>query len=382
MNHVSLPRLRRAGAASLLALATIAGCGPRASEPPAAPAASDPAATVPESYPIRMIFVAYVKDPKAPPRTEAEAVARANEALAKLRAPGASFEAVAREMSDDAMSAADGGWFGFVADWTGAADAPLVKAARALKVGEISAPFAGPSGQQVIQRLSRDEGRALEAKNVIPVEGVLAPWHDLEKSLPVTQTKEAAYEEAAKVVVALRSGAYDIGAASGKLLAAVPVSMPVRRGSTGALRELVEGPRALAVGDISDPIDTPGGWFIAKRLPYVRCYARHLVITSSSSPASIKPNKRTPAAARQLAQEALDRLRREPGAWNELARKVSEEPASKDIGGFVGDLANTVPSNRRATAPEFEAAVGNLKPGETSDLVDTRFGVHIFHRDD
>lgn len=379
MNTLPLYAFLRLGAVALIALTALVGCGPRDPEPPPEPA---PKKIVPESYPIRMLFVSYARPKGEKARTKDEAIARANEALAKVRAPGASFEAIAREMSDDSISAPDGGWFGFVADWTGPQEADLVTAARALKVGEVSAPFGERNGQMIIQRLSRDEGRAVEARLVAPVDGVLVPWHDLVKSLPLSDTKDAAYEAAANAVVALRAGTYEIGASGGKLLGGQPFTAPIRRVMPPGFEKVAERVLALKPGEFTDPIETKGGWLIAQRMAYVRCYARHIVVTSETSPAEIKPSKRTSPEAHALAREALDRLRREPGAWDELCRKVSEEPFSKDIGGFVGDLTNTVRPERRSQAPEFEMAIFKLAPGETSDLVETRFGVHIFHRDD
>ena len=378
-------RMSAAGAcaAALIAVTTFVGCGHGDSsdvpEPPEAP----PRVLVEETVPIRMIFVAYKRAPDVPVRTKAEAIARANEVLAKLKTPNTSFETVAKEMSEDPVSAPDGGWYGFVADRPDNGDSPYFEAAHALKVGETSPSFGSQLGQQIIQRLSREEGKVLEAKYVAPIDSLVVPWHDVLVSLPITQTKDAAYEETAKVVVAIRAGEYPFGAAAGKLLGASPVSVPLRRVMRPAgLEKLSAAVFALKTDEITDPMDTPRGWVIAQRLPSVRCYARHIVITSETSPAWIKPNKRKPEAAQKLAQDALDRLRREPSAWDELCRKVSEEPYSKNIRGFVGDLSNAVAPDRRSKIPEFEEAVWKLKPGETSDLVDTRLGIHIFHRDD
>ncbi len=107
-----LPRsLRRALAFGALALA---GCGDDASAPAegadaakvrAAQAATAEGMAIVATYPVRYVYVAFQPPPRAgvaaPRRTEAEALARAREVVARLRAPGASFAQVAQEMSDD-----------------------------------------------------------------------------------------------------------------------------------------------------------------------------------------------------------------------------------------------------------------------------------------
>lgn len=364
------------------ALATLAGCN-KSSDDVAPP---DKAArkSFAESFPIRNVFVSYQKDPSSPKRSEKETVARINEALTKVRAPGGSFEAVAQEMSDDTVSAVDGGFVGFIPGWlTNAPDDAyaLVERAQALKPGEISAPFATSIGWQIIQRLSREEGKAVEEKVIAPIVGFVVPWHDLLKSLPVSATKEAAYEDTARMVVAIRAGDEDVVQAAGKLLGAQALEFPMRHATSPTYAKLSEAVFASNVGDVTDPIETKDGWVVARRIRYVRCYAHHVVVTSEASPPQTRPSKRTTAEARALVSDALARLKREPGAFGELVRGLSEEPGSKALGGFAGDFSTCSVPNQRG-APELEAAIWTLKPGETSDVVETRFGFHIIRRDD
>ncbi len=283
-------------------------------------------------------------------------------------------------MSDEPVSAADEGFLGFIGDWT---QDPMivVKAARALKEGEVSEPLATSFGQQLIQRLSRAEGKALEERFVISFDGVFAPWHDLVKTLPETFTKDASYEAAAKVVMALRANEVEMHDAAGRILGGKPTEAAIRRGTMAKYELVYAAVSTMKAGDVTDPIETPDGWLIARRLPYVRCYARHILITHETSPKFLNPVERSRADAGKLAEETLATLKRDPKEFDRLVKEVSEEVGSRILGGFAGDVCNVVPPASRAI-PEFEAAVRKLAPGGISDVVESRFGFHIIRRED
>ena len=71
--------------------------------------------------------------------------------MRRLRAPGADFAAIARELSDDEVTAASEGFGGFRSAWNGGDEAAVVEAARALPVGGISDPVSAPLGFHVVQ---------------------------------------------------------------------------------------------------------------------------------------------------------------------------------------------------------------------------------------
>lgn len=375
------PRLALATLAFAAALLALPSCK-RDPDPP--PKEEAPPATDPSTYPIRLLLVSYrkdSKDPKLPPRTDAEALARVQEARAKILAPGGSFGAVAKEMSDEPVSAADEGFLGFVSEW---AQDPLavVKAVRALKDGEVSEPIATSFGQQLVQRLSRAEGKALEEQYAIPLDGVVAPWHDLIKTLPESFSKDASYEAATKVVMALRAGEYPMAEVSGKVFSGKPTEFVIRRGTSAGFELVYSALSAMKANDVSDPIETRDGWLIARRLPYVRCYVRHIVITHEGSPKLMKPVERTRAEAAKIAEDTLAKLRRDPGEFDRLVKEVSEEKGSRLAGGSAGDVCNVVPQGPARAIPEFLAAVMKLAPGQISEIVESRFGFHIIRRED
>ncbi|MCE7981022.1 MAG: hypothetical protein DYG89_07515 [Caldilinea sp. CFX5] len=98
--------------------------------------------------------------PIAPPtpveRTDAEALALANEIRARLLA-GESFDTLARQYSDDTGSGAQGGdlgWFG-----KGRMVPPFEEAAFSLAIGQISEPIKSEFGYHIIEVLEKDENR-------------------------------------------------------------------------------------------------------------------------------------------------------------------------------------------------------------------------------
>ncbi|HEX5804968.1 MAG TPA: peptidylprolyl isomerase [Macromonas sp.] len=130
--------------------------------------------------------------------------------------------------------------------------------------------------------------------------------------------------------------------------------------------------RGLKAGATTEPLRSGAGWHIVKLLDrrnpglpdatYTQTQVRHILL---------RPNAQLSqdAAVAQLTQLA-QRIRSGQVRFEEAAREFSVDGSAK--GG--GDLGWAVPGQ---FVPEFEQAMNSLPPGQLSDPVVSRFGVHL-----
>lgn len=127
---------------------------------------------------------------------------------------------------------------------------------------------------------------------------------------------------------------------------------------------------SMAVGDVTEPVRTPGGFIILK-LQEKRggqtqlrdeVHVRHILI---------KPSEiRSEAETKILAQRLYDRIQAGED-FAELAKSFSEDPGSALNG---GDL-NWVDPN--ALVPEFREVMANAPQGQVSKPFQTQYGWHV-----
>ena len=124
------------------------------------------------------------------------------------------------------------------------------------------------------------------------------------------------------------------------------------------------------VGEIyPEPVKTQYGWHIIKvtdkreRIPEIR--ASHIFISYKTDSAKTD----TAAALKKI--EDIKKQLDEGADFAELAKKYSEDPGSRENNGDLGFFP------RRSMVKEFDEAAFNLKKGEISNIVQTRYGFHI-----
>lgn len=134
----------------------------------------------------------------------------------------------------------------------------------------------------------------------------------------------------------------------------------------------VDAVRALPEGGVSDVIRSGAGFHVVKVLEkrradlpgaqVVQSHARHILL---------RPGPQLPeAAARQRLADYKRRIQAGQADFAQLAREHSQDASASN----GGDLGWASPG---LFVPEFEEAIASLQPGEISDPVVSRFGVHL-----
>lgn len=99
--------------------------------------------------------------------------------------------------------------------------------------------------------------------------------------------------------------------------------------------------------------------------------ARHILIQADADAPAADRGK-----AKERAEAMLGKLRRDPAAFESLARAESQDPGSATRGGDLGFFG------RGAMVKPFEDAVFAMRPGEISPVVETDFGYHVIRLDE
>lgn len=127
---------------------------------------------------------------------------------------------------------------------------------------------------------------------------------------------------------------------------------------------------SLAVGDVTEPVRTPGGFIILKveekrggsKMVRDEVHVRHILL---------KPSEiRSDAETQKLAQKLYDRIQSGED-FGKLAKQFSEDPGSALHG---GDLNWVDPES---LVPEFREVMNNIPQGELSKPFRSPFGWHI-----
>jgi peptidyl-prolyl cis-trans isomerase D len=96
-----------------------------------------------------------------------------------------------------------------------------------------------------------------------------------------------------------------------------------------------------------------------------RVHVEHILfMTVGKTDAEVDEIKKT-------AEDALAQTKKKGANFEDLAKKYSQDPGTKDKGGDLGWLT------QGQTVPEFEKTAFSLDKGQVSDLVRTQYGFHI-----
>ena len=185
---------------------------------------------------------------------ENAAKAKVEDVIKRARA-GEDFGKLAKEISEDKASAVQGGDLGFVGP--GELVAPFEQAAFALKKGDVSDPVRTPFGYHAIRVLDVRDGGKTPLKDVAP---------KIKAALVAQKSERAAQARADEAKTALL-GAPDFAAAAKRLgleAREITFGRGDALGEAGRDPQLDETLFGLALGGVSTPIKTAGGFAIVK----------------------------------------------------------------------------------------------------------------------
>ena len=251
--------------------------------------------TEPEQVRARHILVKTAADAGA----DAKAAARkkAEEILAKVKA-GADFAALAKERSEDAGSAANGGDLGLFT--RGRMTPAFEEAAFALQGGGLSDVVETPFGFHVIKV---EEHRPGGAKPLETVHDEIADTLKRERSLALA--RKQAEEDRRKIA----RGAPFAEALAGRTIEETP---PFAKGAevpgVGRVPGFAESAFALREGEVSDLIESPDAIYLLAPFAYSEAHAPPLDEVRERVTADAR-RERGEAAARERADKLLARAR-------------------------------------------------------------------------
>lgn len=295
---------------------------------------------------------------------DAETKARAEEALRKLRA-SEMFEKVMNAYSDDPRRVA-GGTLG---NSRGRFGSEFDEAVGALKEGELSGLLRWNDGYRIVQCTALNDVEELRARQILLATGARAKGRSNEES----------QKKAEEVLAQIRAGGDFEKLARENSDDAV--SAP-QGGDMGwfARRAMVkafeDAAFALGPGQVSDIVRTGFGFHIVKTLEKRTSQERKLrqIFVSNEFPNVKERRLRPMLEAKARAQlEVLAADLRKPGvSFGDLAKKHSDDPSTKDDGGYLRPFREGVYKG------EFDEAVLAMKGSDPPRIVkDASGNLHL-----
>jgi hypothetical protein len=102
--------------------------------------------------------------------------------------------------------------------------------------------------------------------------------------------------------------------------------------------------------------------------------AQHVLVAYKGAELADKAVTRSKADAKKRAEEALGKIKKDKMPFEEAAKKYSDDPGSKNIGGAIGNF------EKNAMPEAFSKATFSMQVGDVSDVVETPRGFHVIKR--
>jgi parvulin-like peptidyl-prolyl isomerase len=133
---------------------------------------------------------------------------------------------------------------------------------------------------------------------------------------------------------------------------------------------IVAPPSAVPAASAADPAPTTSAVVPPREI----AGAAHILVAYSGAELAAKTVTRSKDTAQKRAAEALVKITKDKMPFEEAAKKYSDDPGSKALGGAIGNF------ERNAMPEAFSKATFAMKVGDISEIVETPRGFHIIKR--
>ena len=291
-------------------------------------------------------------------RNRREALLLADELAEKAKT--ADFEALAREHSEDVVTAVRGGSLGGVSAGHIAGWPEVLDAIEALPPGGVSRPVETEFGFHVLRRRAPVPEQIVSGSHIVIAHDD-APWIELAARGPVPKRSRA---EARRIATRLYEQLREKPADFARLAREHSEHRDAVRGGdfgTWSTREIASYPReietlaSLDVLSVAEPIDTLFGYQIIQRTPNRE--RRHFAMSKvelSFDPHAAEPDASSRASVMRLAQGLAREIRENPLRFGPLQEQYCCVEPERVIEG--------------RDVPELEAELARLLPGEAATV--------------
>ncbi|RJO63365.1 MAG: hypothetical protein C4523_20540 [Myxococcales bacterium] len=328
----------------------------------------------PKTFAGSHILIAYQGAMRANPsvtRTKEEAKKLADELAAQVSKAPATLPDVAKQKSD-CPSAPQGGDLG---TWMSGMMIPEFQAAlEKMEIGAVSpTPVETQFGFHIIRRNTPTPTEEVMAEHIIVMhKDTIRPQEG------VTRTKEEAQARAKEAADKAKAAPDTFGEVAKAYSDDPGRNLPAWTTGTGHMpKEVDAAVLGMKVGDVSDPIETPFGYFVLRRIELPPKFAgSHILIQYKGATRAPETITRTKEEALALAKDLRAKAVADPSTFAALARQHSEEPSASQNGGYLGAWM------KGSMVPVFDEAIEKLKIGEIGEPVESPYGFHVILRQD